>query len=628
MSLHTLDLGNCRCCIRFRPVSSGLLFCTPHEPALPPSQANLQVESYIESLRRRSKVRLRTTSSTPSGSPPVSRWSRGGSAASGSGSSSSGGNHMADLSEAARDAAAAAAEANAAAPLQLPAQDRAAKGPSPLKSASLRTPSVVLPLPTVTVANGPTAPATGTAVLAAATPAGASAPEQPKALLPTSEAVSAVSSYLDSLRGLSARGVSSGQMGGLLTASQSQRTAARQTSALSMPVLDPDPMPRSQTTPEAAAAAAVGGYLASLRSQSQMRGAGGALPWQRVHAVAEGANPQHTPLPLPPTDAAKAAKAAAVAAAMFGGDEDDDEEEEEGDGDHDTGADGPPAAAEAPDADEGDVDLRSDSLACLSLKDDPSTAGQFSLAATAAVASVRAQLQMRSASVRLSGASRGSGSAQQRHRSQSGPLTAEQLATGSIGGGEDVAFAAASGMNPPGDDGNDDPAIKRDSGGSDDSAQAPFKVAYSPFTAMAEAASKSSSASSEGNPRSDGAQVIACAPSPAAASRLDCASVGSPLPRAGQPRSDAGHVSQLQPASCAEHACTVYAGHVAPLHHLLASAPHPLPLASSFTGSVGPSFSQTHCFCNAYKVPTCLTNTALRPGCCVGIHAGAEAVVG
>ena len=38
---------------------------------------------------------------------------------------------------------------------------------------------------------------------------------------------------------------------------------------------------------------------------------------------------------------------------------------------------------------------------------------------------------------------------------------------------------------------------KSDSGGSDGSAAAPFKFAYSPFTAMAEAASKSSSASSD-----------------------------------------------------------------------------------------------------------------------------------
>ena len=496
-----------------------------HESAPPPSQAGLQVESYIESLRRRSKVRLRTTSSTTSGSPPVSRWSRGGSAASGGSGSSSGGNYMADLSAAARDAAQAAAAADAAAPPQPSAQDAAATGSSALKSASLRTPSVVLPLPAVQ--NGPTAPATAAAVLAAATPAGHSAPEQSKALLPTSEAVSAVSSYLDSLRGLSARGVSSGQMGGLLTASQSQHTTVRHTSALSMPGPDPDPMPRSQTTPEAAAAAAVGGYLASLRSQSQMHGAaGGALPWQRVHALVEGANPQRASLTKLQTDAAKTAKAAAVAAAMFGGGEDDDDddddedEEEEGDGAFDAGEEeGPPRAAGDPDVNEGDGGLRTDSLACLSLRDDPSTAGQFSVAAMAAVASVRAQSQLRSASVLPSGASRGRGSAQEQHRSHSGSQEAGELATDATGGVEGIACSAASGVSPPGDDGNDDPAIKRDSACSDSSA-APFKVAYSPFTAMAEAASKSSSASSEGNPRSDGAQVIACAPSHAVPAAL------------------------------------------------------------------------------------------------------------
>lgn len=55
--------------------------------------------------------------------------------------------------------------------------------------------------------------------------------------------------------------------------------------------------------------------------------------------------------------------------------------------------------------------------------------------------------------------------------------------------------------------GGGDPPTKRDSSSSEASA-ARFKVAYSPFTAVAEAASKSSSASSEGGPRSDGAQVL------------------------------------------------------------------------------------------------------------------------
>ena len=438
----------------------------------------MQVESYIESLRRRSKVRLRTTSSTTSGSPPVSRWSRGSAASDGS---SGGNNYMADLSAAARDAAAAAAEADAAAALHPPAQDPAAgSAAASLKSASLRAPSVVLPLPAVPAASASTAPATAPAMLRAASPADSTARAgEPKALLPTSEAVSAVSSYLDSLRGLSARGVSNGQMGGLHRTASHQPNGARQTGALSMPALDLDPMPRSQTTPEAAAAAAVGGYLASLRSQSQMRGhAGGTLPWQRVHALTDGANPQHAPV-----DAAKAAKAAAVAAAMFGSDEDEDDDDEQVEGDDavDAGAEASPAAAavpDVPDVDEGDADLRTGSLACLSLRDDPSTAGQFASAATAAVASVRRQSQLRSASAVLP--------SQQRQ---------QDARPHGAGGADD----------------DNDLAIKRASASSDVGA-APFKAAYSPFTAMAEAASKSSSASSEGNARSDGAQVIACAP--------------------------------------------------------------------------------------------------------------------
>ena len=466
------------------------------------AQVNTQVESYIESLRRRSKVRLRTTNSTTSGSPPVSRWSRG-SGCVRSASSSSRGSALAGLSEAADAAVAAAVAASAAAVPAFP-QQPADPAVDSLRSASLRAPSVVLPVPVVPPVGGMMAVAP-TAVHSTVADDLTDPARPPQQLLPTSEAVSAVSSYMDSLRGLSQRGVSSGQMGGLLAASRANSSSGASmkfdTSAAGHSQ-EVDPLPRAQTTPEAAAAAAVGGYLASLRSQSQMR-APLQPPLRPTQSVSTaGASPLQ--LALPPmqlADEEVAAKVAKAAAMLYAGEDSDGEDDTGSDGDAPAAPDAQAAAVAAADA--ADIDLRTGGLSCLSLMDDPAAAADFDQAAAAATASVRAARSrsgLRAASVPIgSAAPEPITLLQSQTARKSGELPSARFGlSGEVG--------AAMTTKSSGDS-SSDAASRVDNDGS----AARFKAGFSPFTAMAEAASKSSSASSdsarESGRNADNAQV-------------------------------------------------------------------------------------------------------------------------